>query len=72
MFQHVGRRLEGRFTNRIHADGVLAVATYHKSAACNSSGGYVHASSLRFNTGRTERISTAPKQATILAPWTCW
>jgi hypothetical protein len=30
--------LKGRFTNRVHADGVPAVTTYHKSAAHNPSG----------------------------------
>jgi hypothetical protein len=51
MFQHVRCRLNGILTNLVHADRVPAVITDHKGAACNPSGGYVHALSLRFNDG---------------------
>ena len=51
MLQHVRCRLKGRLTNRVHADRVPAVTTYHKSAAHNPSGRCVHALSLRFNGG---------------------
>jgi hypothetical protein len=49
MFQHVRCRLKGRLTNRVHADRVPAVTTYHKSAAHNTSGRCVHVLRLLFN-----------------------
>ena len=51
MLKHVRCRLNGILTNPVHAHRVAAIVAHHKSAACNPSGGYVHALSLRFNGG---------------------
>jgi hypothetical protein len=61
MFQHVRCRLKGRLTNRVHADRIPAVATYHKSAADNPSGRCVHALSLRFNGGLRWALGQQPQ-----------
>lgn len=55
MFEHVSRRLDGTLTNLVHADGITAIVTYHKSATCNLSSRDVHALSLLFNNGFAPR-----------------
>jgi hypothetical protein len=59
MFQHVGCGLKGRLTNRVHADRVPTVTTYHKSPA-HPSGRCVHALSLHFKKGFASRGNDAP------------
>ena len=64
MFQHVSRLLNGILTNLVHADRVPAVISDHESAACaacNPSGGYVHALSVRLNGGQPWAFGQRPQ-----------
>jgi hypothetical protein len=70
MFQHVRCRLKGRLTNRVHADRVPAVTTYHKSAAHNTSGRCVHVLRLLFN--GCLRWAFACKQDSRPRPFRVW